>query len=196
MVKKAGIKRDTQTLVTAGLMTAFVIVFQLLATYTAFFGPFSTAIALVPISIGAILCGPAVGAWLGFVFALVVLFTGGAQLFWMFNIPGTIITVVAKGMCCGYVAGLVYKLLKRLNRHIASIASAAICPVVNTGVFLLGSAVFFLDKAASIAKAAGMPDKSGMSLFIAFAVANFIFELGMSTVLSPVIVRILNIKAK
>ena len=58
-------KMSTHTLVLGALMSALVIVFQLLATYTAFFGPFSTAIALIPIAIGAILCGPAIGAWLG-----------------------------------------------------------------------------------------------------------------------------------
>ena len=64
MSKKTNQKRmSTKTMVLGAIMTALVIVFQLLATFTAFFGPFSTAVALIPIAIGAIMCGPAVGAW-------------------------------------------------------------------------------------------------------------------------------------
>ena len=106
-------KRKTKNLVMSALMTTLVIVFQLLATYTTFFGPFSTAIGLIPIAIGACLCGPAIGAWLGFVFGIVVIATGGAALFFAFSVPGTIITVLVKGTACGFVAGLVYKILKK-----------------------------------------------------------------------------------
>ena len=66
-----------ETMVMAALMTALVVVFQCLATYTTFFGPFSTAIGLIPIVIGAVLCGPIIGGWLGLVFGVVVLVTGG-----------------------------------------------------------------------------------------------------------------------
>jgi len=74
-------RMSTETMVMGALMTALVIVCQLLATYTAFFGPFSTAVALIPIAIGAMICGPAIGAWLGLIFAIVVFVTGGAALF-------------------------------------------------------------------------------------------------------------------
>ena len=113
MIKTKNKRMSTETLVLASLMTALVVVFQCLATYTAFFGPFSTAIGLIPIVIGAAMCGPYVGAWLGFVFAMVVMLTGGANLFFAFNVPGTLITVLAKGIACGFVSGLVYKLCLR-----------------------------------------------------------------------------------
>ena len=168
---------STKTIATGAILTAIVIVVQCLATYTAFFGPFSTAIALIPIAIGAAMCGPLVGAWLGFVFGIVVIATGGAALFFEFSIVGTIVTVLSKGTLCGFLA------------------SALITPLVNTGVFLLGSAIFFLPKADMIAEKIGL-GVSGMDVFIAVAGMNFIFELGMCIVLSPVIVRLLNIKKK
>lgn len=186
---------DTKKLVLSAIFTALVIIIQLLATFTAFFGPFSTAMALIPIVIGAALCGIGTGAWLGFVFALVVLLSGGANLFLMFSIPGTIITVIAKGVACGLVAGLAYHLLKKINRWVAVFAASILCPVVNTGVFLLGCALFFLKDSPAIAEIAGSSE-SGMALFIAFAFANFIFEIGANIVLGPVIVRLLNIKIK
>ena len=186
---------STETLVLAALMTALVVVFQSLATYTTFFGPFSTAIGLIPIVIGAAVCGPAVGAWLGFVFALVVIVTGGANLFFMFSVPGTIITVFAKGIACGCASGLVYKLLKGKNKTFAAILAALVCPIVNTGIFLLGSALFFIPFADKIGAIVGL-EESGFALFVALAFGNFLFEIGMNAVLSPVIVRILDIIKK
>lgn len=188
-------RMSTETLVLAAVMTALVVVLQSVATYTAFFGPFSTAVALIPIVIGSAMCGVGVGAWLGFVFGVVVLVTGGAALFWMFNIPGTIITVLLKGTACGFVAGLVYKLIKKFNEYVAVFASAIICPVVNTGVFLLGSYVFFLEHAKGIAESVEL-NLSGMELFWALAMGNFVFEVVLNIVLAPVMVRLLNIRKK
>lgn len=192
-MKTTNNRMDTKKLVLGAIFTALVIVFQLLATFTAFFGPFSTAIALIPIAIGAILCGPAIGAWLGLVFGIVVLASGGAALFWAFNIPGTIITVLAKGAACGFFAGWVYKLLSKFNHYVAAIAASITCPIVNTAVFMLGCFVFFLKDAAAIGELIGSAD-AGMALFVGMALANFILELGMNAVLSPVIIRILNIR--
>ena len=188
-------KMSTETLVMAAVMTALVIVFQLLGTFTAFFGPFSTAVALIPIVIGAALCGPWIGGWLGFVFGMVVLLSGGATLFLNYSIAGTIITVLVKGTACGLAAGFVYELLKKVNRYVAVLAAAIVCPVVNTGVFLLGGLVFFMDDAAEIATAVGL-NTSGFGVFMALATANFLFELGMNIVLSPVSVRLLTIRGK
>ena len=188
-------KMTTRTMVQGAVMTALVIIMQILGTYTAFFGPFSAALALVPIIIGAALCGRSVGAWLGLVFGGVVLMTGGAALFWAFDVPGTIITVLVKGAACGLAAGVVYKLLAKWNEVVATIASAVVCPIVNTGVFLLGSAIFFLEHAEGIADVLKM-DISGMALFWALAMGNFLFEIALSIVLSPVVVRLLQIKKK
>ena len=186
---------STGTMVLGAVMTAMVILLQLLGSFTAFFGPFSTAVALIPIAIGAILCGPAIGAWLGFVFGAVVIFSGGAALFWAFDIPGTIITVMVKGTACGLAAGLVYKWLKNWNGIVAAFAAAIVCPLVNTGIFLLGCAVFFLDDVVGIATAVGSAD-AGMALYIGFAMANFLIEIVTNTLLSPVFVRLLKIKQK
>ena len=184
-----------RNLVLAAIFTALVVVFQCLATYTTFFGPFSTAIGLIPIVLGAIMCGPAIGAWLGLVFAFIVLVTGGANLFLAFSIPVTIVTVLAKGMLCGFAAGIVNVLLKKFNSTASIIVSSLVCPLVNTGVFLLGCYVFFMPYADAIAEAAGST-ASGFPLFLAFAMGNFAFEVGMSIVLCPVTIRLLDIAKK
>ena len=192
---QANKRKSVETLVLGAILTALVVLLQCLATYTTFFGPFSTAIGLIPIVIGAAKCGPKISAWLGFVFGAVVLLTGGGALFWAFSIPGTIITVLVKGTACGLAAGLVYKLLEKKNFYLAVIAAAITCPVVNTGVFLLGCVVFFMPHANGIAEVLKL-SLTGMELFFALATGNFLFELGMNAVLGPVIVRVLNISKK
>ena len=109
-------REQIQKLALAALMTALVVVIQTLATVTTFFGPFSTAIALIPIVIGGALCGVTIGSWLGFVFGVVVLATGGAALFLGFNPVGTYITVLSKGLACGFVAAISYKLLNKIRQ--------------------------------------------------------------------------------
>ena len=185
---------STKQLVLAGVMTALVIVLQLLST-TPIFGPFSTAVALVPITIGSCLCGPIIGAWLGFIFALVVLFTGGASLFFAYSPLGTIIIVILKGALCGLAAGFVYKALNRVNDILAGVTAAIICPVTNTAVFILGSLIFLSGDAQEIGAPHGF-EGSPLAIFWAFAMVNFIFEFGMCTVLSPVIVKLINIRKK
>ncbi|MBQ3554292.1 MAG: ECF transporter S component [Clostridia bacterium] len=184
---------STKNMVLGAVMTALVIVFQLVGTYTTFFGPFSTALALIPIVIGSALCGVGIGTWLGFVFGFVVLISGGANLFFPFHFWGTIITVLVKGMACGLAAGVAYNLLKKFNSILAVVAAAIVCPIVNTSVFLLGCAIFFLSSANGIAEVLKL-QVSGFDVFWALATANFIFEIGMNLVLSPIIVRLIGLR--
>ncbi len=183
-------KQKTQRLALGAIMTALVIILQLIGSFTTFFGPFSTAVALIPIVLGAAMCGTAVGAWLGFVFGAVVIASGGAALFFAFDIPGTIVTVLLKGTLCGLAAGLVYELLKKFNEFLAVLAAAIVCPLVNTGVFLLGCYVFFMDSATQIAETLQM-SFSGMAVFWALAMGNFAVEILSNAVLSPIITRVL-----
>ena len=182
----------TRQLVLAAMMTTLVIVFQVLATYTTFFGPFSTAIGLIPIAIGACICGPLVGAWLGLVFGIVVIATGNAALFFAFSVFGTVVTVLLKGAACGFCAGLTYKLLEKKLKFVAAIVAALVCPIVNTGIFLLGSAVFFMPYAEAIGELVGVAE-AGFGVFIALAFGNFLVEVLMNVLLSPVFVRIIKI---
>ena len=188
-------QQKTQTVVFGAIMTAFVIVLQWIGGVTTFFGPFSTAVGLIPIVLGACLCGPAIGAWLGFVFGMVILLTGGAALFFAFDIPGTIVTVLAKGTLCGLAAGFVYKWVSKWNKFIATVFAAVACPVVNTAIFLLGCYVFFMDSADKIANTLQL-NVSGMALFWALAMGNFILEVISNAVLSPVIVRVMSFGKK
>lgn len=184
-------KQQTQKLVLGAIMTGLVIILQLVGSATTFFGPFSTAVALIPIVLGAAMCGTAIGAWLGFVFGMVVILSGGAALFFAFDVPGTIITVLLKGTLCGLAAGVVYNHIAKFNKFFAVLAASIICPLVNTGVFLIGCYFFFMDSANQIASTLGLT-VSGMAVFWALAMGNFALEIISNAILSPVIVRVLN----
>lgn len=181
-----------QRLTLLGLMTALVVVLQLLGQFIRF-GPFAVSLVLIPIVVGAALDGPLAGGWLGFVFGVVVLFTDAAG-FLAISVPGTVFTVLAKGVAAGVIAGVVYRLLEKKNRWLAILAAAVVCPVVNTGVFFAGCYLFFFD-ALSVSAA-----EKGYSVFLYIILimigANFLFELLFNLLLSPAVLRVTELGEK
>ena len=120
----------------AAMLTAIVVVLQLLGSFIRF-GTFSISLVLIPIVIGASLLGWQLGAWLGFVFSVVVLLSGDAAPFLAVNTFGTILTVLLKGTLAGLVSGLVYRTIADKGHPLIAVyAAAVVCPIVNTGVLL------------------------------------------------------------
>lgn len=182
----------TKNMVGLGLFTAIVVVLQLLAVGLRVLGLFSISLVLVPIVVGAAVYGWKGGAWLGFAFGLSVLLSGDAAAFLAVDAPGTIATVLAKGVCCGFAAGLVYKLLAKKNTALAVGAAAVVCPIVNTGVFLLGCLVFFMDTIRAWGAAAGF-ENVGSYMILGLVGANFLIEFAVDLVLIPVITRLIRV---
>ncbi|MBR2577555.1 MAG: ECF transporter S component [Erysipelotrichaceae bacterium] len=179
----------TKRLVTIAMFTAIVIVLQLIGSVIRF-GPFSVSLTLVPIVVGAALYGPWAGAWLGLVFGVVVLASGDAAAFLAVNVLGTLLTVLIKGSAAGFCAGLVYKALEEKNTTLATVLAGLSCPVVNTGLFLLGCVIFFLPTLTSWGVAAGYQNV-GLYMLFGLVGANFLFELLVNMILSPVILRLI-----
>ena len=182
----------TKNLVGLGLFTAIVVVLQLLAVGLRAMGLFSISLVLVPIVVGSAVYGWKSGGWLGFVFGVAVLLSGDAAAFLAVDVAGTIIVVLLKGALCGLAAGLVYKLLAQKNKFLGVCVAAAVCPVVNTGVFLLGCRVFFFDTIAAWGAAAGFPNV-GTYMIFGLTGVNFLIELGVNLVLTPVIARLIRL---
>lgn len=182
---------STKKLTGLGLITAVTIVLQLFAVVIRPTGLFNISLVLVPIVVGAALYGYKAGAWLGFVFGVIVLFTD-AGAFMVISIPGTVVTVLLKGICCGLVAGVVYNLLEKKNRVVAVIAAAVLCPITNTGIFLIGCLLFFMDTINEWSAAAGY-SSAGTYMIMALVGVNFLIEMAVNIVLSSVIVQIIKI---
>lgn len=182
----------TKNMVGLGLFTAIVVVLQVLAVGLRAMGLFSISLVLVPIVVGAAVYGWKGGGWLGFAFGAAVLLSGDAAAFLAINIPGTVITVLLKGALCGLTAGLVYKLLAKRSRFWGVAAAAVVCPIVNTGVFLLGCRVFFWETICAWGAAAGFTNVGAYMIFGLTGI-NFLIELGVNLVLSPVAARLIRL---
>ena len=187
--------KKTMAVVVMGLLTAIVVVLQIFASGIQL-NPFTViTLVLAPIIVGAALYGWKAGAWLGAVFSAVVLISGQAAPFMAMSIPGTIITVMLKGTLAGIAGGAVYRLVEKKNRVAAVVTAGIVTPVVNTGIYILGCLVFFMDFLQ-----AGMAEKGAANLFtyvIVFMVGmNFVVELAINLVLSSAIVLILNLAQK
>lgn len=187
-------RAHTLGLVRLALLSAIVAVLAYYGGFIKIGGFASISLTLIPVVIGATLCGPFEGAWLGAVAGIMFFATPDAAFWLGLSVPGTVITVMVKGILAGLCAGFTYKLLEKFNRYVAIMASAVVCPVVNTGVFLLGSLVFFMDTVSGGAAAEGI--SVGMYLIVFFVGFNFLFELIANIAVSPAIVRIVDIVGK
>ena len=186
-------RKQLETLVLGGILTALVVVLQYMGSFIKF-GPFSISLVLIPIVIGAATCSTKISTWLGFVFSIVVLALD-ASAFLAISVPGTIITVLVKGIACGLTAGIAYKLLHKKNQYAAVVAAAIVCPITNTGIFLLGCVVFFFKTIQEWGIGAGYANAIEY-MFLGLAGGNFLFEMATNIILCPVIIRILNIRKK
>ncbi len=194
MANKKLDKRQTLNLAIGGVLTAIVIVLQMVGASIKF-GAFSISLILIPVVLGAALCGPVVSAWLGLVFGAVVLLSGDAAAFLAISVPGTVITVLLKGTLCGLFAGLVFNALKKKSITLATIIAAIVAPVTNTGIFLLGCRIFFFDAVKEWGVGAGFVSVTKYML-VGFVGLNFLFELLTNIVLCPIVVRIINAAGK
>jgi len=178
----------TKQLVGIALLTAIVVVLQALAISIRF-GIFSITLVLTPIIVGSALYGWKSGAWLGFVFGVVVLLTD-AGVFLAVSVPGTVITCILKGMLAGIAVALTYKALEKKNGLVAVIVSGIVAPVVNTGVFLIGCRLFFYETIQTWATASGF-ENAGTYMIVGLVGVNFLVEMLVNLVLSSATVRII-----
>lgn len=164
-------------------------------------GATSFSVVLVPIVIGAILLGPAAGAFLGAAFGVVVLAFGisGQDVFtnMLFTAHpiGTAVICLGKGAAAGFGAGLLYKLIGGKNALAGSIAAAAIAPILNTGLFILGGLTLVADTLTANLANFGA-DSLIVFLVIGCAGINFIVEFAVNLILSPAIYRIIRVVKK
>ncbi len=105
------------------------------------------------------------------------------------GISGTVFIVIGAILAAVGIAVLLYTLIKKpeLNVSAAVFASAAICPIVNTGIFLIGCRLFFFE---TIKEWAGGTDV-GTYMIVGLVGFNFIFELVINLILSPAIVMLI-----
>ena len=183
----------TRKMTGLAIFTAIIVVLQVLCTFVRF-GPFSITLALAPIIIGTAMYGKGAGAYLGGVFGAVVLVTGllgwdgGTVMLLMgINPLGCVLVCLLKGVAAGFFAGLCYELIAKKNDKLGVLVSGVVCPVVNTGLFIVGMLVFFFDTLS------GWAGGQNLLLYIIVGLTgvNFLVELAVNIVLSSGITRII-----
>ena len=176
-----------RTITLSAILTALVVVLQYVSNISSAFLPVSITLTLIPVVIGAAVCHPIIGGWLGFVGGVVILLTGAGEPFFTFNPAATILVVLLKGFLSGFISGLVYWLLRR-NRTVAIFAAAAIAPIVNTGVFFLGCLLFFMELVTEWAGSQNI----AVYMFVGLAGINFLVEFASNIILAPTAKRIMD----
>ena len=175
------------------IFTAVIAVLTVLCTFVRF-GPFSITLALAPIIIGAAIYGPGAGAYLGGVFGFVVLLTGlfgwdggTVMLLLSQNALACIIICIGKGAAAGWLSGLVYKLLEKKDVRLGVIVAGIVCPVVNTGLFILGMMIFYMGTLESWAGGQAVL----YFVIVGLTGINFLVELAVNMVLASGITTII-----
>ncbi len=186
-----------QKLVGTAVLAALVIILQLVASGIKI-GPFTITLALVPIILGAILFGPISGGVLGAFFGAIVCYSvitgadvGGHLMFQQLPVL-TLFLCILKSTAAGVAAGWVWKLLhKRTKPLIAALVAAVVCPVYNTGILCIGMLAFYNSLLTGWAIGAGYGNAFAYVIFGMTGV-NFLIELAINLVLTPVILRVIS----
>ena len=171
-----------------GVLTALIIVLQVLGSNIVVFGTVRLSFVLVPIVLGAIMLGVRGGVFLGFVFGLITIIMGavGADPFTYVLLNESpflcVATCLVKAVCAGLISALTYKVVSVRNKTIALFVSAIVAPVVNTGLFILGALAMgnvlndnFVANGETLIH----------FLIIGCAGINFLVELSINVVLAP-----------
>ena len=172
------------------VLLALVIVLQIWASAIPL-GATRISLTLIPIVLGAVLLGPAAGAFLGAAFGVVVVVVAVAggdpfTLTLLSDNPAlTVLLCLVKGAAAGAAAGLLFKLVRRKNEYAAVFAAALSAPVVNTGLFILGA----LLMSDTLIGANFVADGTTVLYFLVIGCAglNFVVEFIVNAVASPAI---------
>ena len=137
--------KNTKTLTRVALLVAIELVMKLVGLGSVPVGPLYMSFLTLPIAVGAITMGPAVGALLGGVFGAVSFYdavTGASAMtgaLFQVSPVNTFILCVGMRMLMGLCAGLIFKGLKGLDKPgtWSYLVSAMSAPFLNM-VFFMG----------------------------------------------------------
>ena len=186
-------------MVQIALLSALVVVLQVFFSQIRV-GIVTLNFVLVPIVIAGVLIGPMAGLIVGAFAGLttfIQVFTSG-DVFYVFlmtnNAFATALICICKTAAAGLLAGLVYNLITRIGKpsagknYVGSLAASIVCPVVNTGLFVLGMLLFF-GGALTTDATFGAAAAEGLVSFVLVGLVgvNFFVELALNILICPLI---------
>ena len=202
---KTSAKQKTLRTVQLALLVALVVALQIVsALIPPLGGMVSITLTLIPVVVGGILLGKRSGAVLGFTFGLIVMINcmvaldPGGNILWNANPFFTALICFVKGTAAGFFPAWFYELMNRgaetsvTKKVAATVVAALSAPVINTGLFVCGMLLFFKD---TLYAWAGGTDVVTYIL-VGLAGVNFLVEFSINIILSPAIVRIVDVAGK
>ncbi len=141
----------TTYMVKLGLMTAIIFVMAFSPLGYLRTPGLTITFLTVPVSVGAILMGPAAGAVCGFAFgltSLITAMTGGSPFSSMLlsiNPMALAFTCLVPRILEGWLCGLIFMAAKRTMKHFAYAAASLACPLLNTLLFMSSLVLFFYN---------------------------------------------------
>ena len=149
--------KNVRYLTQLALLTALVLLMA--NTFLGYIrvGALTMSLLTIPVAIGAMLCGPLAGAWLGMIFGLTSLANAisgaGGLTFFAFQYSPALCVVMCVGarVLCGLLCGLIYrgvgKLMPARDKTCAFIGALS-APLLNTVLFMGALVAFFYDMPA------------------------------------------------
>ncbi len=174
----------------SAILLALIVIFQFIGNYINIGGA-SINLSLLPVAIGAILYGPAVGAFLGFVTGLMVI--PGAGAFMAYNPWATIIICLLKTTLAGLASGFLFKLFKNKAIIPGIFVCSIIIPIINTGIFTIGCFTIFKELMTTWA---GSQEQLIGFIFLVLIGINFLIELGVAIFLTPSVILVMRTISK
>ncbi|CDZ23999.1 hypothetical protein CCDG5_0874 [[Clostridium] cellulosi] len=162
-------------------------------------GPFSITTVHIPVIIGAIMLGPAAGAFLGFVFGLTSVIQATLQvpitafIFSPFvplgNFKSLIVAFVPR-ILVGVFAGYVYLLIKKKDKrgYLAALVAGIVGSLTNTILVLGGAYIFF---GTEYANATNIPYKSLIWVILSVVGTNGVVEAIAAAITATAIAKAL-----
>lgn len=135
-------KTAVTTLTRLAILSAVIIIMSFTPLGYLQIGPLALTFLTIPVAVGAVVMGPAAGAFLGLVFGITSFinsFSGVmGQALLAINPFFTFILCVVPRVLEGFLSALIYKALsKKDKKGIWSVSAASIsCPVLNTILFM------------------------------------------------------------
>ncbi len=167
-----------------GILTAIIAVLQYIANVLPM-GTLPFSLGLFPIALGAVMYGPIAGLFLGVIEGGMVIIAPSTEGFMAYNPVFTIILCLTKTGLAGLVAGLIFLPFKKKLPLLGAIIASFACPIVNTGLFIIGC--FFVFSGAFEMT---MNFNYLMYIVVTLIGFNFFIELLINGALSPALYKI------
>jgi uncharacterized membrane protein len=171
-------------MVQLSILTALLIVMSVTPLGYLTVGPVSITLLMIPVVIGAIVCGPEGGAFLGLVFGLTSFLrcVTGAEalgaLAWTANPFGAFLMCVPTRVLAGYLPGLFVKAVDGKARHTVIFPAAALMGSVLNTILFLSTLLLTFGKNPEITSGLGFSQGGSIVAYIAatFAATNGLVE--------------------